>query len=174
MDPSPRFRVFVTIAFATFHTLAFLAILLLATNVSSDLRGVIGLTHPLVGIALCIALWATTWFATKQGLKHSKWNLIQAPRYRDLMGEGIIWGGINGALFLLFAEIIIGAGIVTSNIRVVQASLDLLQSLIVVGDILIIFIFGAPLAFMIGANVGFLVGILDSLLIAAFRRLEHI
>jgi hypothetical protein len=87
------------------------------------------------------------------------------PRLWNALGQGVIWGGLNGVLFLLclvgvFAPVILAQGVPDVSAAVLGLGIYLL--------------IGAAVAFLIGAVVGLVFGALDYALLVlaevAIRR----
>jgi hypothetical protein len=141
----------------TFHTTVFgLALLLLLYP-----RGSFGATlqglSTLSGLAIFVALWATTLFTTRRALAGLNWLDDDPAQTAAFFRRAFRWGGVNGMLFLAaLGAILLVSALVTAPGSIMPA--------------LIFFVFigaiGLLVSYAVGAIVGVTLGALD---IAALR-----
>ena len=150
-------------ALATFHASAFVLVLVLVLYSRGALSGILGGLNTLVGFAIFLALWATTWYATRRALETLSWAEAGASGGEAVfVRRALRWGGVNGVLFLA----VLGCA---------QLALALVQALSGAGQFVpfgIAFaVLGAPFAFVFGAFVGVVLATLDLVLLSAARRI---
>ena len=142
---------------ATFHTVSFVAAVVVAEHVSGSLAGALGRLNTALGVAAFLALWAITWFATSKGLYGME------PRVEDaslltIVESTIVAGGWNGVgIFALILSLSV-ASILAGNGSGGPALIPVLFFVAVIGSLL---------AFTIGAVVGLVYGLIDALLLRA-------
>lgn len=87
-------------AFATFHAAALVVALVVVAHVTGPLGDLLGGLDTLVGLALFVVLWATTWWTNRRWLAGVRLRVGERPPTRALVSGGLRWGGANGVLFL--------------------------------------------------------------------------
>ena len=153
-------------AFATFHAVFFLAVLLLFLYLGGSLGRLLSALNTLVGLGLFGAFWLTTWVTTRQGWRRLQWDISQTPNYARVLGQGVIWGGVNGVMFLGVLVLLFIGGLALSVLQS-QAGRPIGEALFDLGAIPVFAVcVGTPAAFMIGAATGLLLAGIDALLIA--------
>ena len=116
----------------------------------------------LTGLALYVALWATTVYATRRALRGI--DLLGDAQAGDaFFGQALRWGGFTGVAFLLEAGLIQIASLALGG----ELPLSSLPFLIPFGVI------GSLVAFVVGALVGVTVGAVDLAGVRLSRRLAE-
>jgi hypothetical protein len=138
----------VTWSLATFHATAFvLAIVLFAYSRDALGTGLSGL-NTFVGLALFVALWATTYLTTSKAVKGL--DLIGSARDRSRYPRRALrWGAANGMAFLAILGVV---AIVTAISKTQPGQVP--------SGILFPALFIAPIALVVSAAVGGTVGAL--------------
>lgn len=157
MSNTPRANALLEWVLGTFHTSVFgLALLLLLYP-----RGGFGATlaglSTLSGLAIFLALWATTLFTTRRALAGLNWLDGDPAQMAVFFRRALRWGGVNGMLFLAALGVILVLG------ALVTAPGSITPALIFPAFIAAI---GVVVAYVVGAFVGVALGALD---IAALR-----
>jgi hypothetical protein len=153
-DHLPALRLW---SLATFHTVSFVAAVVVGVHVSGSLAGALGALNTALGVAAFLALWAITWFATRTGLYGME------PRVEDaslltIVESTIVAGGWNGVGIFALILCAGAASIVARNGSRGPALIPVLFFVAVLGSLL---------AFTIGAVVGLVYGLIDALLLRA-------
>lgn len=84
-------------ALATFHTTLLVVVLVAALHVSGPLGDLLGGLSTIVGFALFLILWASTWWATGRTLAAVS---TEETTTFEMVTTGGKWGGVNGVCFL--------------------------------------------------------------------------
>lgn len=152
----------VVLAFATFHATSFVLIGVLIAYRGGGLGQTLQGLNTVVGLGLFIALWVTTYIATRNALQG-----IDVSSGARIDGDALIrgafrWGGLNGVMFLL----VLASGLLVANMRI-QAE-NVMQT--------VLFAFAAlvpasVVAFLIGALVGVLFAGVDLILLGVAARI---
>jgi hypothetical protein len=158
MTEAPRVSGLLWWVLGTFHTSVFgLALLLLLYP-----RGGFGATlqglSTLSGLAIFVALWATTLFTTRRALAGLDWLADDPAQMAVFYRRALRWGGLNGLLFL----VALGAILLLSTLVTARGSVTR-PALTFVG---FVFWIGLVVSYVVGAIVGVALGALD---IAALR-----
>lgn len=147
----------------TFHTVAFGVVALLLIYPRGGLGATLANLNTLTGLALFLALWATTVVTTARafaGLDPLAGDTPTGLLYR----RALRWGAVNGVLFLWSQATLLAL----TQLVTVPGSLGLpslgLGALFVVG-------IGSPFALVIGAVLGVVLGALDLAALAIARAL---
>ena len=153
-------------AFASFHAVLFLAVLFLFLYLGSSLGRVLSALNTLVGFGLFGALWLTTWYTTREGWRRLQWDISQSPDYARMLGLGLIWGGVNGMMFLGVLDLLFIGGLVLRVLQS-QAGRPIGEALfdLGAGPVFAVCV-GTPVAFVVGAAAGLLLAGIDALMIA--------
>ncbi|MFC4449890.1 hypothetical protein [Halorussus aquaticus] len=144
-------------ALATFHVAALVAVLVVALYRAGSLGDLLGGLDTVVGLALYLALWASTWWTTRRVLGAVADAGTDASAL-TVVGAGGRWGGVNGVCFLwllLFVVAVPGADVTLAGVLYFLAF----------GGI------GSILALGIGGIVGMLFAATDLALFRAARGL---
>lgn len=158
MSQAPRINGLVEWMLGTFHTsvvgLALLLLLYPRGGFGATLQGLSTLT----GLAIFVALWATTIFTTRRALSGLNWLEDDPAQMAIFFRRALRWGGVNGVLFLaalgvilLLNTVLTARGSITSPAVTVFAFIGAI---------------GIVVSYAIGAVVGVTLGVLD---IAALR-----
>src|SRR5687767_15655918 len=112
MTEMPRVSGLLWWVLGSFHTSVFgLALLLLLYP-----RGSFGATlqglSTLSGLAIFVALWATTLFTTRRALAGLNWLDDDPAQMAVFFRRALRWGGVNGLLFLIALGVIVLASAV--------------------------------------------------------------
>jgi hypothetical protein len=153
-------------AFATFHAVLFLTVLLLFLYLGGSLGQFLSALNTLVGLGLFAALWLTTWYTTREGWRRLQWDISRTPNYARMLGLGMIWGGVNGTMFLGVLDLLFIGGLVLSALQS-QAGRPIGEALYDLGaGPLFAVCVGTPVAFVVGAAAGLLLAGIDALMVA--------
>jgi hypothetical protein len=126
-----------------------------------SLGDLLGGLDTLVGLGLYLALWASTWWTTRQVLRSVADAGTDASTVA-VVGTGGKWAGANGAVFFW----ILLAGFAVVNVpRDLGTALEAVPFLLVAGGV------GSLLALGVGGFVGVLFAALDLALVRAARLL---
>ena len=149
---------------ATFHAAGFVLVLLVPLYAAGGLGTLLQGLNTATGLALFGALWAASWLCTRQALRrtvpvptsagHTGSN-ERRPRLWVALGQGALWGGVNGVLFLLC---LFGALLPVILMQGLTG-----ESAAALGFYLAI---GAVVALLLGAVVGVVFGAVDYALLA--------
>jgi len=141
----------------TFHTSVFGLALLLLLYPRGGFGATLGNLSTLSGLAIFLALWATTLFTTRRALDGLNWLDDEPAQMAVFFRRTLRWGGVNGMLFLAA----LGAILLLSALLTAPGSIT---------PALIFFAFiaavGLVVSYVVGAIVGVTLGALD---IAALR-----
>lgn len=150
---------------ATFHVTVVLTTVLVVTHAYGVVGDLLASLDPVIGIALFVLLWATTWVTTRRALDE---GLLSGEAATGTVAiEGGLWGGVDGAAFFLALAAAFLAIVLGTNWRALHLDPELLfQSVLVVSVVLI----GCGVAFIVGALLGVLLAIVDTGLLLVARR----
>lgn len=149
-------------AFATFHATTFLLVPLLLAYRGGGLGQTLQGLNTLVGLGLFVAVWVTTYIATSMAMRDLDLTSGLPVDGDKLMRRALVWGGVNGVMFLL----VLLSGFATANAisrpeNIVQGTLFLIAAMFP----------GGAIAFVIGALVGVVFAGIDLLLLGVAARL---
>ena len=154
---------------ATFHTAFFFAAFVAALYLNGSIADLLASLNTLVGTAVYLLLWATTWWTTRQAWRALKWERLDDPLdVTALLGMGTLYGGINGMLFLsVIALVAIPVGLAAIIVEAIRLGrLEDMAGLVAAGFFsLIVLAIAEVVAFGIGALVGLLFAIVDGVLL---------
>ena len=139
---------------ATFHAVSFVGLLVVGVHWSGSLASVLGRLDTLTGFGVFFVLWATTWCATRVGLR-SIGSRVDEATASSVIFSMTVAGGWNGVAVLLLMIVV---ALVFALARGV-AGLSLIPVLFFTSVI------GSLLAFTVGAVVGLLYGLADAALL---------
>lgn len=146
-------------ALGTFNSAALALVLLLLLYPRGRFGDTLAGLSTLTGLALYVALWATTVYATHRALHGI--DLLGDPRAGDaFFGRALRWGGFTGVAFLLEAGLIQIVSLALGG----EPPLAALLFLIPFGVI------GSLVAFVVGALVGVTLGAVDLAGVRLSRR----
>ena len=143
----------------TFHTIFFILVLIIPIYFSGTLGSILESLNILIGFAVFTVLWGTTWWTTHRALQ----MLIQKQSYGLVLFErpfklgralslGLLWGGINGALFSLVLLVVLAISL---------SPAAFVYALIVI-----------PAAFLLGALSGIILAFIDGILLILARTVS--
>ena len=142
----------------TFHTSAVGLALLLLVYPRGGLGATLSNLSTLSGLAIFIALWATTVFATRRALLGLNWLDDDPTQMAMFFRRALRWGGVNGLLFFLaLGAILLLNALLTARGSITPPALTVFAF---IGAI------GVVVSYAIGAVVGVTLGALD---VAALR-----
>src|SRR5439155_6183702 len=160
---------------ATFHTAFFFAAFVAALYLNGSIADLLASLNTLVGTAVYLVLWATTWWTTRQAWRALKWERLDDPLdVTALLGMGTLYGGINGMLFLsVIALVAIPVGLAAIIVEALGLGrMEDMAGLVAAGFFsLIVLGIAEVVAFGIGALVGLLFAIVDGALLRIAWRL---
>jgi hypothetical protein len=143
----------------SFHSTLLVALLVWLIYPGGGLGVPLSGLNTLTGIAIYLALWATTLFTARRALTDLDWLSDRPKEMGSFYWRAMRWGAVNGLLFLLTIS-------VTQFLTVAASSSPgaTLQSALFTA--LLIGSFGLPFAAVIGGVIGVTLGAVD---IAALR-----
>ena len=160
-DESFQLRVF---GLATFHAASFVVAVVMAFHLRDALPAALQSLHTASGFAAFVFFWATTWFATRTGLRNVGFDDTLSESF---VASAVVAAGWNG----LYIFVVLFAGFFF---------LVVLREPGAVGSVLAVFLLGSTVgslvAFVIGGLVGLLYGLVDAGLLrvsAALFRWAH-
>lgn len=130
---------------STFHAALLVAVLVTLLYVYAPLGKLLQGLSTIVGLAVYLVLWATTWWTTRAALRRE--SVLEGATTIGVVEQGIAWGAITGVIFLL--------GIVL----LVLTPQFLPQGYVV--SLAFISAIGSVVAFVIGALVGGMFALID-------------
>ncbi len=143
---------------AAFNLSALTATLVLTAHWRGWLAGFLGSLGTLAGSVLFAWLWLITWWCTRHGLRGLQLlDPASPPPADNFVSRCLIWGGINGALFLLGPIIVLGFS-ARDPLRVVFFLLAAVFSVLPV-----------PVAFLIGGCIGLVCSFMDLAMLGLAR-----
>lgn len=153
MTQTPRVNSLLWWVLGSFHTSVFGLALLLLLYPRGRFGDTLAGLSTLSGLAIFVALWATTLFTTRRALAGLNWLDDDAAQMAVFFRRALRWGGVNGLLFL----IALGAILLTSALLTAPASITR-PALTFAG---FIFWIGLVVSYVVGAIVGVTLGALD-------------
>jgi hypothetical protein len=144
---------------ATFHTLSFVVAVVAVVHAGGSLADRLARLDTTTGVLLFLAFWATTWGATRAGLRKIQPDLDEASSGSMVMSTTVA-GGLNGVV--IFAILLIGFAF---RLTTGEAGLATLPVLFLTAAI------GTTLAFTTGAVVGMAYGLIDAALLGCSAAL---
>lgn len=148
----------------TFHTTVFGLALILLLYLRGGFGAALGSLSTLSGLALFVALWATTLFTTRRALEGLNWLEDDSAQMAVFFRRALRWGGVNGMLFLAA----LGAILLLSALATAPGSIT---------PALIFFVFiaaiGLVVSYVVGAIVGVALGALDIAGLRVARAFIH-
>jgi hypothetical protein len=142
----------------TFHTSVFGIVLLLVLYPRGSFGATLEGLSTLSGLAIFVALWASTLFTTRRALAGLNWLDDDPAQMAVFFRRALRWGGVNGMLFLaaLGAILLLSALLTTPSLITTPA----LTFFVFIAAI------GVVVSYAVGAIVGVTLGAVD---IAALR-----
>ena len=161
MSETPRVNGLLAWVLGTFHTTVFGLVLILVLYPRGGFGATLGSLNTLSGLAIFLALWATTLFTTRRALMGLNWLEDDPAQMAVFFRRALRWGAVNGMLFLAaLGAILLANALVTSGTSGTS----------VISPAVIFFVFiaaiGLVVSYVVGALVGVVLGALD---IAALR-----
>ncbi|MDQ2745465.1 MAG: hypothetical protein M3Z66_24670 [Chloroflexota bacterium] len=145
---------------ATFHAGLLVLLLVIVLYSFSDLAGALKNVGTIPGLAIYLALWTSTWWTTGKAARDVTPD--GSLRVNELVRRGMIWGGVNGAIFVLvLLAYLDGLGLSRGQPNAIE----------VVPFLLIEAAISTIPAFIIGAIVGLLFALLDLGLLGIAQRI---
>jgi hypothetical protein len=147
---------------ATFHATVFVVILIMVLYKARGLSSGLQALNTALGLVLFGMLWLTTWWTTREVVRATRWigRWSWSSTWRtspcghvaplQWLGLGMLWGGVNGVLFVT------GAGIV-----VVLALLPVGGGGLLLAVVAIHVLLPLAVAFVVGAVVGLVLAVVD-------------
>jgi hypothetical protein len=158
MTEAPRPSGLVDWVLGTFHTSVFGVALLLLLYPRGGFGATLQGLSTLSGLAIFVALWATTAFTTRRALSGLNWLDDDPAQMAIFFRRALRWGGVNGVLFLAALGVILLLNtVLTAGGAITTPALTIFAF---IGAI------GVVVSYAIGAVVGVTLGALD---IAALR-----
>lgn len=158
MTEAPRVNGLLWWVLGSFHTIVFGLALLLLLYPRGSFGATLGSLSTLSGLAIFLALWATTLFTTRRALAGLNWLDDDPAQMAVFFRRALRWGGVNGLLFF----IALGAILLVSALLTAPGSIT--RPALTFGAFL--FWIGVAVSYAVGAVVGVTLGALD---IAALR-----
>lgn len=153
--------------FATFHASVFVLVALLVVCSRGGLGIALQGLNTIVGLALFVALWTTTYIATRNALRGLDISAgpIDANRFT---GRAIRWGALNGVMFLG----ILAIGLVANfSLTVASSQVPLPQLLASAGFAAGGLVVASAFALAIGGVIGLVFSGIDLILLGIAARL---
>jgi hypothetical protein len=181
MPENPPLGRLVAFGLATFHALFFILILLFFLYSLGGLGDLLEGLNTLAGYVIFAALWTTTWWTTRQALRNyfkrrnqgGEENWIETMlrgefEVSQVFVNGVIWGGLNGFLFLIALAVILLVYVFVLSIAALLAgSANPGASLTLILFVLI----GSPVGAFVGGLVGLILALVDGAVLGLVRRL---
>lgn len=143
----------------TFHSAALVALLVWVAYPGGGLGVPLSGLSTLAGIALYLALWATTLFTARRALAGLDWLSDRPSDMGAFYFRALRFGAWNGLLFLL-AVVAVQFVVIATSVASGATQPSAMLTSVFIG------VFGIPFAAVIGALVGVALGAID---IAALR-----
>jgi hypothetical protein len=158
-------------AFATFHASAFVLVILLLVYRAGGLGQALQGLNTAVGLGLFLALWTTTFIATRQALRGLGLGMPSPVNADRLIGRATRWGALNGVVFLFVLALVIPGGYALTHLGDVFNALrgpTAIQSvLFVIGGLIV----ASSVALVVGALIGLVFSGIDLVLLGVAARL---
>ena len=142
----------------TFRTITFTVALALVAHLRGSLAATLARLDTTIGFAVFAMLWATTWFATRIGLRYHG-SATSDGGWESTLETTIVAGGWNGVFVWL--ALVIGVMVMSAGVAPPAA----IVSFILAATL------GSLLAFTFGGVVGLIYAIVETILIAVGERL---
>ncbi len=169
---------------ATFHTVLFFAVLVMAVYLTGSLGQLLAALNTLIGTTIFVLFWLATWFCTRSALGrifHSEGpptSGIGGPEIKRALYLAPLWAGINGIFSLqvfLLGGLLALIGTLIANPALVASPFSLtgafIEALTFGG---FAEAFGIVPAFVVGALVGLVFVGIDGLLFAVAQSLGRL
>jgi hypothetical protein len=158
MTEVPRVTGLLWWVLGSFHTSVFGLALLLLLYPRGGFGATLGSLSTLSGLAIFLALWATTLFTTRRALAGLNWLDDDPAQMAVFFRRALRWGGVNGLLFLIaLGAILFLSALITAPGSITRPALTFVG---------FVFWIGLVVSYAVGAIVGVALGALD---IAALR-----
>ncbi len=179
VNPTPPTRL-VEWTLGTFHTSLFFALFTTLLYLAGSLGNLLASLNTLIGIAVFLFLWLTTWWSTRQVVRRifgtadlSDTSFRIRPRQALLLA--LYWGGLNGLLFflplfLLFVLVLLAVNASPDFVRMLTTG-DWSTIAAILGFWLFAGALGSIIAFVVGALAGVAFALLDLVLLASSQML---
>lgn len=158
MSDTPRVYGLLAWVLGTFHTTLFGLALILVLYPRGGFGATLGSLNTLSGLAIFLALWATTLFTTRRALMGLNWLEDDPAQMAVFFRRALRWGAVNGMLFLAALGVILLTNTLVSS------------GTSVISPAVIFFVFiaavGLVVSYIVGALAGVVLGAID---IAALR-----
>jgi hypothetical protein len=158
--------------FATFHASAFVLVILFLAYRGGGLGQALQGLNTAVGLGLFVALWATTYVATRRAFDGLG---VERPAPIDqsaLIARGMTWGAFNGVMFLGVLVVGIAGGAVVTHPGDVMSALTspaILPGVLVATVYVVV---ASLVAGAVGAAVGIVFAAIDLILLGIAARLH--
>jgi hypothetical protein len=158
MSDTPRVNGLLAWVLGTFHTSLFGLALLLLLYPRGGFGAALGGLNTLSGLAIFVALWATTLFTTRRALTGLNWLEDEPAQMAIFFRRALRWGAVNGMLFLAaLCAILFASALATARGPTPSPALIFFAVIAVIGLLV---------SYVVGALVGVTLGAVD---IAALR-----
>ena len=137
---------------SAFHATTLFVLLVAVAHRAGALGSTLSSIGTASGIALFLALWATTSWTTRRALDSYSLADATAEPWPAFIGPATIWGGVNGVAFLLAYILVRTAQIATWDQQPVLGALAIN---------LVFLLVGALPAVLVGAVIGVVFGLID-------------
>jgi hypothetical protein len=149
----------------SFHTSVFGIALLLLLYPRGGFGATLGSLNTLSGLAIFLALWATTLFTTRRALEGLKWLDDDPAQMAIFFRRALRWGAVNGMLFLAaLGAILLASALATARGPIPSAALTFF---VLFGAI------GVVVSYVVGALVGVTLGAVDIAALRIARAVIH-
>lgn len=158
-------------AFATFHASVFVLIALVVAYRGGGLGQALQSLNTAVGLGLFIALWITTYVATRNAFTGLALAAIVQIDDLALTARAIRWGALNGVMFLLVLALVIPGGYAVTHLgdvfHAVLGPTGIQSALFVLGGLIV----ASAVALVVGGLIGLLFSGVDLILLGLTARL---
>lgn len=181
MDNNPLPGRILTFGLATFHTLSFIIIVVVFLYSQGTLGSLLEGLNTLAGYAIFGALWATTWWTTRKalrgyfkGIDHDGGESQIAEMMRgefqlsQVIANGVIWGGVNGILFLIALALILLIYISALTLAALLGGSTNPEASV---TLILFAMIGSPVGAIVGGMVGFILALVDGAILGLARWL---
>ena len=158
-------------AFATFHASAFALVLLLLVYRGGGLGLALQGLNTAVGVGLFVALWTTTYIATRQALRGLGLGRASPIDAHALTARAVRWGALNGVMFLAVLALVIPGGYAVTHLGDILDALRgptaIQSTLFVLGGLVV----ASSVSLVVGALIGLMFSGIDLILLGVAARL---
>ena len=160
--------------FATFHASAFVLVALFLQYRTGGLGLTLQQLNTELGLGLFVALWATTFIATRNALRGLDIARPMAIDTSLFIWRALRWGALNGFMFLAVLAVVAGGGYVLTHLgdflQAVTGPTVLQSTAILAGGVVV----ASGVAMAVGGGIGLIFSGVDLILLGLAARLVRI